>query len=649
MSSPVNEVLVQGGPSAGALPDAFGRYRIIRTLAFGGMAQILLAEDVRSQRLVVIKRILPHYANNPDFVQFFIHEGRLGQRLRHPNLVETLEAGQVGDACYIALEYLQGQPAIELLRQAARARVELPLGAAVRIVADAARGLHHAHMACDNEGKPLGVVHRDVTPHNLFLTFDGGIKVLDFGIAKAASQLHQTRTGTIKGKFAYLAPEQIRGEGIDRRVDVFALGIVLHELLTLRPLFRGVNDAETLNRVLTLEVPAPEFVRKGVPPGLGAVALRALQRDRDRRLPSAEALADSIEAVAAAEGIDASHKVVADLLNELCPSDTLDERAPVPKEATPPEGEKLNPPTTGPVVSLGGISASSRVTTTGPALDVIDDAPPTEPAPPPPPILDPVIELRHPKAVPALHLSDAVMPAPERSRAAARAALIVCGAATLALLATHIGSCAARLGHGQQLTPASRPGEVTAPASPAVKPMLPVPPPMAIVPKSNELTVPPLGAPPPSTELVPAAAGSAEALLRVQAEGQATFVVDGRTQHAASDGTLRLAPGHHRVVVSSPLYAYPRTLEVDLRPRESATRVVARGRGTLRVAVTPWAEVTVDGKVLGVTPLQPVDLGEGAHQVSLKNGELGIVAKRRVIVSPGKEALLKLDLFGEKK
>jgi serine/threonine-protein kinase len=355
--------------------------------------------------------------------------------------------------------------------------------------------------------------------------------------------------------------------------------------------------------------------------------------------------------VAAAEGIDASPKAVADLLHELCPSETLEERAPVPREPTPPEGEKLNPPTTGPVAQLGGSSESSRVTTTGPALDVIDDPPPTEPAPPPAPLLDPVIELRHPKAVPALHLSDAVVPARERSRTlAARAALVVCGAATLALVATHIGSCAARMGHAQHVTPASRPSEVTAPASPVVKPMLPVPPPMAIVPKapSNELAVPPLGAP-PSTELVPASEGSGEATLRVQAEGSATYVVDGRTQRAASDGTLRLAPGHHRVVVSSPLYAYPRTLEVDLRPRESATRVIARGRGTLRVAVTPWAEVTVDGRVLGVTPLAPVDLGEGAHQVSLKNGELGIVAKRRVIVSPAKETLLKLDLFGERK
>ncbi len=636
MTLPMNEVLVHGGTAAGALPDEFGRFRIIRTLAFGGMAQILLAEESRAQRLVVIKRILPHYASNPEFVQFFIHEGRLGQRLRHKNLVETLEAGQVGEACYIALEYLRGQPAIELLRQAARARVELPLGAAVRIVADAARGLHHAHTAVDGEGKPLGVVHRDVTPHNLFLTTDGTTKVLDFGIAKAASQLHQTRTGTIKGKFAYLAPEQIRGDSIDRRVDVFALGIVLHELLTLRPLFRGANDAETLNRVLTLEIPAPEHVRRGVPPGLGAVALRALQRDRDRRLPSAEALADSIEAVAMAEGIDASPKVVADLLAELCPADDADDSS--LREQTPPHGEKLNPPTTG---SVPNLSAAVTTTGTGSSPGAAVD-PQTEPAPPP----EPIFELRHPKAVPALHLSDAIEPARERHRAlAGRAALVVGAAAALALAATHIGSCAARLGQPRAVAPASHPSELAAPTAPPVKPMRP----LSNGAQKTELAPPPLGVPGPAMELVPAGEASPEALLHVQIEGQPTYVVDGRTQRASSDGALHLTPGHHRVTVSSPLYAFPRTLEVDLRPRESVTRAIPRGHGSLRVAVTPWAEISVDGRVLGVTPLQPVELTEGAHQVALKNGDLGVVAKRHIIVSPNKETLLKLDLFGEKR
>ncbi|MDB4965287.1 MAG: serine/threonine protein kinase [Myxococcales bacterium] len=670
MSLPLNDLSGPGGAPSAALADDFGRYRIIRTLAFGGMAQILLAEDPRAQRLIVIKRILPHYATNPEFVQFFIHEGRLGQRLRHPNLVETLEAGQVGDACYIALEYLRGQPAIELLRQAARARIELPLGAAVRIVADAARGLHHAHIAVDNEGKPLGVVHRDVTPHNLFLCSDGRTKVLDFGIAKAASQLHQTRTGTIKGKFAYLAPEQIRGEPIDRRVDVFALGIVLHELLTLRPLFRGANDAETLNRVLTLDVPAPEYVRRGVPPGLGAVALRALQRDRDRRLPSAQALADSIEAVAEAEGIDASQKAVADLLAELCPADEASQR----EYAASISSEKLNAPITGsnpamdrgaseqiptlsspptlnsgPTVSSAPMIFPGMSMDSGPTLGALAGGPsmepPTDPAPPP----EVIIELRHPKAVPALHLADADLGRDGHRKLAARAALLVGGVAIMALLANQIGSCVARLGHPRAATAPSPRSELAAPVAPPVKAMTPLPTPQA--PPVTRLPVaPPLGLPSPTdTELVPAGVSPGEALLRVQVEGPATYVIDGRTERAGADGALHLSPGHHRVTVSSPSLAFPRTLEVDLRAREFATRAIPRGRGQLRVAVTPWAEVTIDGRVLGVTPLAPVDLVEGTHQVALRNAELGVTSKRRVVVSPNKETLLKLDLFGEKK
>jgi serine/threonine protein kinase len=619
MGLPNNEVLVSGERLApGALPDEFGRYRILRTLAFGGMAQILLAEDVRLHQPVVIKRILPHYAANPEFVQFFIHEGRLGQRLRHPNLVETLEAGQVGESCYIALEYLRGQPAIELLRQAARAKVELPLGAAVRIVADAARGLHHAHIAVDNEGQPLNVVHRDVTPHNLFLCVDGTTKVLDFGIAKAASQLHQTRTGTIKGKFAYLAPEQIRGETIDRRVDVFALGIVLYELLTLRPLFRGANDAETLNRVLTLDIPPPELVRPGVPPGLGAVALRALQRDRERRLPSAEALADSIEAVAEAEGIDASARAVAELLAELCPSDE-----PVHEPTTPSQGSaRLNSPDSGARPAL----TATSVTNAAPGVRVEDSS-------------DPIIELRHPKAVPALQLPE-IEPARDRQRRmAARAALGVVGVGLMLVLATQLGTCVGRVANSAKATAhahAPAPVELTSP------------PPLRTAPRpQGQLATRAIE---PSLVPAPVAMAAAnDALLRVQVEGQPTYVVDGRSEHAAVDGALHLSPGHHRVIVSAATLAFPRTLEVDLMPRELTTRVVPRGRGHLRVAVTPWAEVTVDGKVMGTTPLQPLELGEGAHAIALKNSDLGVIAKRKLIISPNKETLLKLDLFGEKR
>jgi serine/threonine protein kinase len=591
-----------------ATSQLFGRFRILRTLAFGGMAQILLARETRSGQLVVIKRILPHYAQNAEFVQFFIHEGRLGQRLIHPNVVQTLEAGQVEDTCYIALEYLRGQPAIELLRAAARAKVDVPLGVAVRIVADAARGLHHAHMACDAEGRPLNVVHRDVTPHNLYVCTDGNTKVLDFGIAKAASQLHHTRTGTIKGKFAYLAPEQIKGEGIDHRVDVFALGIVLHELLTLKPLFRGNNDAETLQKVLSLEVAPPERVRQGVPPGLGAVALRELQRDRERRLPSALALADSIEAVAAAEGIDASPQAVAKLLHRLFPNaEDLGELS-LPEEATtdsPPEGVPETPPT---------------------GVESMDDAIPTmlNELPTVPVTLHP-----HPQVAGDVASTFTQLRARRRT---GRAALLVAAAAVVLGVALASTTCQHPQVSARSAAPPAPPPRDNegAPAAPNVEavPALPAP----------------EGAPSPQ-----AAPAIAEATLRVQTEGVATFVVDGHALKPAADGALHLAAGKHTVIVSSSTLAFPRTIAIDLKPKEAALRAVHGGKGQLRVAVTPWAEVIVDGRTLGVTPLQPSDLPEGPHTVVLKNGDLGVTTKRRIVIAPNKESVLKVDLFSEKK
>lgn len=592
----------------------FGRYRIVRTLAFGGMAQILLATD-KSNQLVVLKRILPHFADNEDFVQYFIHEGRLGQRLLHPNIVKTIEAGQVGKTCYIALEYLRGKTAIEVLRAAARAKVEVPLGVAVRIVADAARGLHHAHTATGDDGRPLNVVHRDVTPHNLYVCADGVTKVLDFGIAKAASQLHQTRTGTIKGKFAYLAPEQIKGESIDRRVDVFALGIVLHELLTLRPLFRGQNDGETLQKVLSLDVLPPEAVRKCVPPGLGAVALRALQRDRERRLPSAEALADSIEAVATAYGIDASHEAVERLLVKLFPDpEELGELEPPPPDRAEVATE-VRPDETPPrIVSVEKVAAE---------LDNL----PTAPVPIAKAASD--VQSTHTRALAA------------RRRTGQVAALLAAASVMFALVLTST-TCFDRLTgqNPEAVVPVPRApvgsGGPTPVEEPKAAPREPEPVP----------AVPAVAAPKaaPVLERPPA-----EATLRVQTDGPASFTVDGRAQKPAADGALHLAPGRHTVVVSSPVLAYSRTLQVDLKPNEAALRAVHAGRGHLRVAVTPWAEVIIDGRAVGVTPLQPQELPEGTHHVSLKNPDLGVTVKRRVIVAPNKEAVLKVDLFSEKK
>ena len=582
----VSDVDLKPGDETGT----FGRYRILRPLAAGGMAQILLAVNSSTGDRVVVKRILPHLAENPDFVRYFIHEGRLGQRMSHPNLVETLEAGQVGEVPYIALEYLRGKTAIDLLRAAAKQKREIPLGVAIRIVADAARGLHAAHTLQNEEGKPLSVIHRDVSPHNLFVCADGNTKVLDFGIAKAASQLHHTRTGTIKGKYAYLAPEQIRGEQIDHRVDVFALGIVLWELLTMKPLFRGKSDAEILQKVLTYDVPAPEQIRAGLPPGLGAVALRALQRDRERRLPSAQALADSIEAVAEAEGIDTSRSRVESTLKDLCPEvlEDLDSR------------ELL-------------VSADRRDSAS--ASDENSETPATKVTATPAPLSDVVLTNPPPRnrsTWVAIGIAACLAIALIRVQSARNKDSIV-------LAARGASSSAAT---GSAGSPAAI-GSALVPAAPAA-----------------------------ATEKGPARSSdrplerTAEAILRLKTDGPATsYSVDGKKYKPSSDGALHISPGRHRITVAASSLAEPRSFDVNLEPGAIESRTVHSGQGHLRLAITPWAEVSVDGKSLGVTPLKPVDLSEGTHTVTLKNDDLNVTSKQHVVVRPDRETLLKINLF----
>lgn len=271
------------------------------------MATVWLAIDTRTGREVAIKRMHGHIAADPDLRRQFLDEGTLGLRLRHPHIVETLGLGEaVGESDaepFLVLERLQGSSLGEIVRVASERGERVPLAVALTIVRDVARGLHHAHQLLDGMGASMGLVHRDVSPHNVFVCLDGVSKVLDFGIAKTRTRRHHSDPGTIRGKVSYLAPERILGREADARFDVFSLGVVLHELLTGVPLFGADSDGETLFRVLDLPVPAPEALRADLSPAVGALALRALQRDPERRLPSGEALADTIEAVAAAEGV----------------------------------------------------------------------------------------------------------------------------------------------------------------------------------------------------------------------------------------------------------------------------------------------------------------------------------------------------------
>jgi serine/threonine protein kinase len=283
----------------------FGAYELLAPLAVGGTAEIFLARwrAAGHERLVVVKQLLPAHADDPEFVDMFLDEARFGSQLAHENIAQTFELGQVGGRHFIAMEYLAG---LTLGHLAAKARGRLPGGLPAElcagIVAQAARGLHHAHELLQPDGSPWKIVHRDVSPQNLIVTFDGHVKLVDFGIAHAAVREARTKTGMIKGKFAYMAPEQCLGRPVDRRTDVFALGVVLYECVTGQRLFKRKSSYETYQAILKHDIPAPTQVNPVLDPGLEPVLLRALVRDADGRYPTAAAFADALDGWVAARG-----------------------------------------------------------------------------------------------------------------------------------------------------------------------------------------------------------------------------------------------------------------------------------------------------------------------------------------------------------
>ena len=232
------------------LRERFGKYHVLERIAQGGMAEIYLARMTGLAgfaKHVVVKRILPSFAKDAEFVRMFLNEARYAATLDHPNISHVYDFGQEGGLYYYAMEYLHGDDCRALLRELAQQRRKMPLAHALTLVVGAATGCHFAHELVGDDGKPLGLVHRDVSPSNVVITYAGAIKLVDFGIAKATQREDATAAGVTKGKLAYMAPEQCRAEPLDRRVDVYALGVLLYELTTQRRAFTGENDADIMH------------------------------------------------------------------------------------------------------------------------------------------------------------------------------------------------------------------------------------------------------------------------------------------------------------------------------------------------------------------------------------------------------------------
>jgi serine/threonine protein kinase len=277
-----------------------GRYRVCDEIAAGGMATVHIGRLVGSagfSRTVAVKRLHAHLAKDPDFVTMLLDEARLAARIRHPNVVSTLDVVTDASDLLVVMDYVQGESLSRLATATFRAGGSIPLGVLMSVIGGALYGLHAAHEATSEHGEPLDVIHRDISPQNIMVGVDGVARVLDFGVARAAGRLQTTREGTLKGKLAYMSPEQVRGDSLDRRSDLFSMSVVLWEMLARRRMLVADGDAELLHKVLNFRPSPPSAVVPGLPPALDEVVMKGLCADPEGRFATALEMAEAVEAI----------------------------------------------------------------------------------------------------------------------------------------------------------------------------------------------------------------------------------------------------------------------------------------------------------------------------------------------------------------
>jgi serine/threonine protein kinase len=306
--------------AAGFSPEAFGKYFLVDKIATGGMAEIFKAKSYSHagfEKLLVIKRILQHHSENEDFVKMFIDEAKISVQLQHPNIVHIYDFGKLHSNCYIAMECVDGKDVKQILRKLAERRKYLPEEYAVFIAHDALAGLDYAHNKTNLKGEAQNIVHRDMSPSNLLVSYEGDVKVADFGIAKAEHRAYSTQDGVLKGKFEYMSPEQARGKANHCSTDVFSTGIILWEMLTGRRMFKTDNDLATLEKIKSGGYPPPSVLNPHISARLDGIVMKALAVNRADRYPNALAFENALAAYLAPNTPSTVKRSMADFLQEL--------------------------------------------------------------------------------------------------------------------------------------------------------------------------------------------------------------------------------------------------------------------------------------------------------------------------------------------
>jgi len=565
-----------------------GRYQLTRKLATGGMAEVFLAKaagPMGFEKTLVLKRILPHLAEEPAFVEMFLSEAKLAAQLTHPHIVQIFDFGEADGAYFLAMEYIDGPNLRVLGKRASAQGVSPPPALCARIIANACEGLAFAHDFVDPDtGEPLGLIHRDISPDNILVSRQGAVKVVDFGIAKAAGQSHRTQSGVIKGKLAYMPPEQVRSKPLDRRVDVYALGVVLYELLTAHKPFAADADVGLMQAILFEPMTPAAHHRPELPESLLRILDKALAKDREQRYPDCLALQSDLEDFILSVGRPVKTQQLAQYIAQVIPG--TDNPQPTPRASAPPGGPK---PTVTPMHTPSPVSMRTDTSDFRAPEDAAELA--TSP-------YLPSEETRPQEVPPPLAPEVTRVPAPSGKGSGKRNA-IVGGTVLLGLVAAVV-----LWRSGPAPAPQDVPVSAPAPEQAATPP------------------TPPAQAPPPQ-------APPAQAALPQE-------------EPAAPLAQRPAVPEKSEPVIAAP----PPTTRPS-RPARAPVAPKSTAKGTLELRVRPYAIVFVDGKKLGDTPLPPTPLSVGRYTVKLVNPDIPKTVTRVVEVKADQTTLLKLNFAEE--
>ncbi|MEK7706007.1 MAG: serine/threonine-protein kinase [Myxococcota bacterium] len=321
------------------MSERFGSYTLLERIGLGGMAEVFLARRAGVEGFekdLVIKRIRPNLSATQSFVDMFLTEAKIAAQLTHPNIVQIYDLGKIEESYFIAMEYIAGRDMSVVVPQAKTMGIPFPIEYALKIVSSVCEALYYAHTQTDAQARPLRIVHRDVSPENIRVAWTGGVKILDFGIAKAANQLHHTKAGEIKGKLSYMSPEQIMGKDLDHRSDIFSLGAVLYECITGLKLFSGENELAIMNNIVDGKTYPPSYFRDDVPHEVEAIVMKALQKERKRRYQSAIEMQLDIDRFLASQEFTPSAIHLSNFLKQIFREEIAEEQQRRARQSTPP-------------------------------------------------------------------------------------------------------------------------------------------------------------------------------------------------------------------------------------------------------------------------------------------------------------------------